>query len=413
MYEERLKALSVWAKDQLTSVILPWWCSDYIMDHENGGFYGVVTLDLERNNSEPRGLTLTGRMLWVFSAAYRHLKGQIYADRAKYTFEEMKSRFYDPEFGGAFTTVSEKGEVLTTDKPNYCEAFFIMGLAEYYHAFRDEEALRMAMDCFRLMEEKAKTAPGLYAGNMTRDWQKSEGFGFGRKGMKSPFPEDAVMFAHHLFQAYLRLYQATGDADVKKALIEMSEVLLDRLYDPEHRDFMTIVSADGKRLGTNQSFGHDCEISYLLWNVVQLVGDEALKIRTEKVLKELLYEVLENDFDPYGALYNGGDLSSSERSPVHVWWAEAEGVSAMLLGYELTKDERFLTACEKQAKILDMYFVNREHGDWYNNVRIDEEGGKVVDGMHGFDKLNTGKCPFHNSQMCLETIARVNKLLGR
>ena len=34
MYEERLQALSAWAKDQLHGVILPWWCSDYIQDHE-------------------------------------------------------------------------------------------------------------------------------------------------------------------------------------------------------------------------------------------------------------------------------------------------------------------------------------------------------------------------------------------
>ena len=58
MYEERLQALSAWAKDQLHGVILPWWCSDYIQDHEHGGYYGVVTIDMQRNNSEPRGLTL-------------------------------------------------------------------------------------------------------------------------------------------------------------------------------------------------------------------------------------------------------------------------------------------------------------------------------------------------------------------
>jgi hypothetical protein len=141
-------------------------------------------------------------------------------------------------------------------------------------------------------------------------------------------------------------------------------------------------------------------------------GDEALIARTEEVLRELLYQVLENDFDPWGALYNGGDLTKPERSPVHVWWAEAEAVSAMLCGYSLTGDEHFLTACEKQVSIIDKYFVNREHGDWYNNILVDEEGGRVVDGMHGFDKLNSGKCPFHNSQMCMEVIARVEKILN-
>ena len=60
---ERLKKIRTWANLNLTGTILPWWCSEYIMDRENGGYYGVVTLDGERGYSEPRNLTLLGSML--------------------------------------------------------------------------------------------------------------------------------------------------------------------------------------------------------------------------------------------------------------------------------------------------------------------------------------------------------------
>ena len=73
MINERLEKIRTWAHLDLVGDILPWWCSEYIMDSENGGYYGVVTLDGERNYSEPRNLTLLGRMLFVFSSAYRHL----------------------------------------------------------------------------------------------------------------------------------------------------------------------------------------------------------------------------------------------------------------------------------------------------------------------------------------------------
>lgn len=412
MNENRLKKLHKWAETNATSCIFPFWTSEYIMDQENGGFYSVVTLDMQRSNSEPRGLTLTGRMLYAFSSAYRVFGDEIYRQRAEYTFRELISRFYDREYGGAFTTVTEKGEVLTTDKPNYCEAFLIMGCAAYYHATGDQEALRIAMESFRIMETKAKFAPACYYGNMTRNFQPTEGFGFGRKGMESPFPPDAIMFPHHLCQAYLRLYQAMGDPEVGSALRDMVSFIANSLYDSQYHCFKTIISKDGSRIGTNQSFGHDCEISYLAVNAARLVGGKALQETIKAVVTDVLYHVLGHNFSPYGSLYNGGDLVTGEKNPKsHVWWAQAESVSAMLCGYALTGDEQFLSACETQTDFIEKYFVNREHGDWYNNILVDETGGHIVDGMHGFDKLNPGKCPFHNSQMCFEVMERTAALL--
>lgn len=394
---------------------MPFWTSDYIIDHENGGYYGRVTLDMKIDNKEPRGLTLAGRMVYAFSTAYRTLGGQIYLDRATYAFKDLTTRFYDQKFGGAFTSVSAAGDVFADDKPTYCEAFLLMACAAYYYAAGDAEALRIAGETFRLMETKVKTAPGCYRANMTRSWESGEGTGFGPAKGKAAFsiPEGAVMFSHHLCQAYVQLYKATGDAAVGQALSEMVKYISEVLYDNEYHCFKTIVASDGSRIGTRQSFGHDCEISYLALTAALLVDDKALTAKVSGVCTDVITHVLKNDFDSYGSLYNGGDLVTGEREPSHIWWAQAESVTAMLCGYELTGNVRFLDACERQVNYIDRYFVNREHGDWYSNIIVDETGRHIVDGMHGFDKLNGGKCPFHNSQMCFEIMERTARLLSK
>lgn len=412
MYKSRLEKLQRWARTNALEYIFPFWTDDYIVDHENGGFYGRVTLNMEIDNTEPRGLTLTGRMLYAFSTAYRKFGDEIYRQKAEYTFNDIVSRFYDKEYGGAFITVSAKGEVLDDSKPNYCEAFLLMGCAAYYRATGDKEALRIAQETFELMETKCKFATASYYGNMSRKWEPSEGMGFGKR--KGPsVPEGTVMFPHHLCQAYVQLYKATGDEKVKNALRDMAEFIINKLYDSQYHNLKTMVAPDGSRVGTRQSFGHDCEISYLAMNVCSLIGDSDLTERMTNIVTDVLKNVLASDFDPYGSLYNGGDLVTGDREPTHVWWAQAEAVTAMLCGYELTGDEKFLSACEKQADFIEKYFINREHGDWYNNILVDEEGGHIVDGMHGFDKVNGGKCPFHNSQMCFEVMERTDRLIKK
>ncbi len=413
MEEKTILWLRQWAEDQARNCIFPFWTNPMLLDEEHGGIVGRITLDMEIDNSEPRGLTLTGRMLYAFSTAYRKLGLEVCRERAQWVFRDLVNRFYDREFGGAFTTVTAEGQVLSDDKPNYCEAFLIMGCAAYYSAVKDEQALSIAMEAFDRIETKTRFAPGCYYSNMTRQWEKAEGMGFGSRKNAPGFPEGAVVFPHHLCQAYVALYQATGDQRVAKALNEMLDFVIEPLYDSRYRCFKTITDGEGHRIGTRQSYGHDCEITYLAWKVANLVGTPEQVEKMRQISIQVLGKVLERDFDSYGSLLNGGDLVTGQTEKSHVWWAQAEAVTAMLCGYELTENPAFLEACEKQARYIDQYFVNREHGDWYNNVIVDEQGWRVVDGMHGFDKLNGGKCPFHNSQMCFEVMDRTDSLMNR
>lgn len=411
--KEKLLNLKSRAEANAKECIFPFWTSEYILDNENGGFYGKVTLDMEIVRDEPRALVLTGRMVYAFANAYMMFGDDIYLERAKRAFDYLARYFYDPVYGGAFSTVSCKGEVIDDNKPTYGESFLIMAAAAYYHAVKDPEAYRIAMETFRIMEEKVKVAPAVYKNGFTRDWSGPAEMKIGGRTMRMP---SGIMFQHHLCQAYEQLYRATGDPEVGKALREISGYIASTLYDPQYKCFKGIMDDQGNRIGTRQSFGHDCEISYLAMDIAELVGDEELIARTREVCKSVLYQVLENDFDEYGSLINGGDLAapadSPDREKSHVWWAQAEAVTAMMFGYQLTGDEKFLDAAIRQLDYIERYFVNKKDGDWYNNVIVDESGYRVVDGMHGFDKLNAGKCPFHNSHMCFDVIRRTSGLLS-
>lgn len=408
--KEKLNDLKVRAEKNALESIFPFWTSEFIVDKENGGFYGRVTKDMEIIKEEPRALVLTGRLVYAFSNAYMMFGDDIYLDRAKRAFDYLMRYFYDKEYGLAFSTVSHKGEVIDDNKPTYSESFFIMAAASYYHATKDPEAYRVAMESFRVMEEKVKISPAVYCNGFTRDWSGPAEMRFGGKPMRMP---EGIMFQHHLCQAYEQLYRATGDPEVGKAVREFAEYMVDTLFDPEYDCFKGFMDMDGNRIGTRQSFGHDCEISYLALDMAELTGDEDLISRTKEVCTKVLRKVLENDFDSYGSLINGGDLLTGENEKSHVWWAQAEAVTAMLCGYQITGDDAFLDACIRQLDYIETYFVDRVNGDWHNNIVVDETGCHIVDGSHGFDKLNSGKCPFHNSHMCFEVIKRVGLLLSK
>ncbi len=406
--KERIKRIGEWAKKNVKEYMLPFWSSEYILDRENGGYYGRITLDMQIDNERPRGLTFTGRQLFFMSYSYMYFGDPVYRERADWTFNEILDRFYDKEYGGAYSTVDKDKNVVLDNKSIYCMAFLVMGCAAYYHATKNQEALRIAMEAFDLIETKMKFGRCQYHSNMTRDWQVGEymgGHGNKQNLNEAKRPDDAVTFPHHMYQAYLRLYQATHDEKVKAALYDMTWYYANVMYDSEYRCLRPTMSTSGERYNTvRQSFGHDCELSYLAVEIAETLGNDELTAKIKSEVADMLTRLRDECYDPYGALYDAGNYECEHTSKSHCWWAQAESVTAMFCGYYLTGDTRFLDRCEGQIKYLEKYFINRTHGDWYSDVIVDVNGWRLTEGSHGYDKLNAGKCPFHNGQMSFEVM---------
>ncbi len=408
MDRQRLIGLRESIEGNLKNCILPFWASDALLDQEHGGYWGRVTRDNKVDKEFPKALVLGGRLLWTFSGAYRMLGGELYAERAHRACGYMMQHFFDREFGGAYHFVEPTGEPRDDRKDIYSLAFFIYGLAAYYQAFGGEDELAAAMQAMRLIERHMKRGEGLYCDVANRDWSDCT-----VNERKIAPGREIFTMQLHLFEAYELLYRVSGDSEVRQALMSFSECLAGPMFDSERLCFHCNVDENYRRAGARQSLGHDCELLYLSLDAAQILGDAKLLRATRQNALQTAETIRTKGIDALGGLSDGYDLTTGAKDDYRVWWANAEGVAAMLCAYQLSGEEKFLAASEAIWRYILEYFVDETYGDWYSFIRAPskEAGREVVDGYHGFDKMNAGKCPYHNARMCFQSIRRIGEML--
>jgi mannobiose 2-epimerase len=135
----------------LTDGIMAFWIK-HGLDARHGGFYGALDRKGKPTPSFPKGLVQHARFLWSFSAAYRLDPQPVYHDMADRSFNFLQERFYDPARLGWYYLVSAEGLPLNKQKHLYGQSFVIYGLSEYFLAFGNEEALRLALDTFGVID---------------------------------------------------------------------------------------------------------------------------------------------------------------------------------------------------------------------------------------------------------------------
>src|ERR1700722_1914534 len=154
MNSAELKSFSARVSDQLFGHIMPFWCGP-ALDHENGGWMGWLSNDLTPDRSQPKGLIVNSRILWAFSAVHRLRPEPLYFEMAGRAFDYVMNRFWDPQHGGAFWRLGDRGNVLDDSKKTYGQAFYIYALTEFHRAFGSRTALERAQFLFDLLEKHA------------------------------------------------------------------------------------------------------------------------------------------------------------------------------------------------------------------------------------------------------------------
>ena len=159
-----IKTLKSQCKKELTERIIPFW--NNLKDDEHGGFYGGVDFELEVDKQADKGLVLMSRILWFYSSCYSALGDAEYEGREKYEqYEEclanarhaynfIKDNCFDPVNGGVYWMVTYDGNVADDRKYTYCQAFTIYALCAYYKAAGDNNALKLALELFAVIESK-------------------------------------------------------------------------------------------------------------------------------------------------------------------------------------------------------------------------------------------------------------------
>jgi cellobiose epimerase len=394
----RLQQLKTEVTENLTKNLIPWW-SARMVDNTNGGFYGRINWNDQVFPSADKGGILNARILWTYSAAYRVLKDTAYLSLATRAKTYIMDHFIDKESGGAYRSVKATGEVSDSKKQTYTEAFFIYGLTEYYRITGDQEALTTARNIFECLEKNAfdKESNG-YFEVFTHDWKRSHEMLIGEK---SPNDEKTMNTSLHVMEAYANLYRVWPDKRMADRLRNMVDLFLNKIVDKKSFHLICFMDKRWDSSSTTDSYGHDIEASWLIYEAANLLNDPALLARSRETTGRIAIAASEG-LQPDGSMIDEKDNASGRLNSNRSWWSQAETVVGYLNAFELTGNEKYLDYSVKNWNYIKNHLIDNKNGGWYPSAN---EAGVAGKG----DKAGFWTCPYHNGRMCLEIIERVGK----
>jgi len=393
----RMNQLKAEVYINLTKNILPYW-SIKMVDRQKGGFYGRIDGNDKIHPDDDKGGILNARILWTFSSAYRILKDTAYLRLAIRAKDYIMAHFIDKQFGGAYRSVKSDGEASDLRKQTYTQSFFIYGMAEFYRATGDKEALKTAREIFELLEKNAlDTESDGYFEVFTREWKRTHDKLIGEKTIK----DEKTMNTHlHLLEAYTNLYRVWPDRKVADRLKNLLEIFLDKIIDKKSSHLICFLDKKWNSTSSIESYGHDIESSWLLYEAAYLLGDPGLLERVRETSIRIADAAAEG-LQPDGSLIYEKDVSTGRRNSERSWWPQAETIVGYMNAYELTGNEKYLDNSINCWNYTKNHFVDNKAGGWYSSV---SESGIAGRG----DKAGFWTCPYHNGRMCLEIIERVS-----
>ncbi|RPJ51764.1 MAG: N-acyl-D-glucosamine 2-epimerase [Chloroflexi bacterium] len=396
--KETLRSFSAEADQEVRHNILPFWLK--LIDAAHDGFYGEVSFSGEVQPRANKGGILCARLAWTFSHAYQVFRDPAYLEAARHAYQFLTGPLWDAEHGGTFWSVDYAGRPLDTRKLILAQSFTIYGLAEYFQATRDPEALVKAIDLFDRIEAHSRDARfGGYFDAFDRRWQRTE-----------PAPGAAKAMDPHLrlMMAYTNLLRAWDSPVLKLRLKDLVEIFLERMIDPQTNHLIPYLSEDWRPGSVEFSYGHDIELVWLLPDAAALLGDApgdtALWERVVPVMLRMAEGVYRSGIDKDGAIFDkggpGGLLCEDK-----IWWPQAESVVGFLSAYQVSGEEKYFHAALKNWEWIQSYLVDREHGEWRAQLTRDRKP------VAGRSLVDFWKCPYHNSRCCFQVQERIEKVI--
>jgi cellobiose epimerase len=209
--------------------ILPFWI-DHVVDRERATFHGELSNDLELLRTAERGALLTTRILWTYAAAYRQYRDPAHLAMADHAYADLLKLFHDKPHGGFYWSVAADGTVLRDRKQIYGQAFAIYALSEYHAATGRPEPLDLAIATCRLLEKHAREPQhGGYLEAFARDWSPIEDMRLSLVDQNDPKSQNTLL---HIMEAYTNLLRFWPDANLRRALTSLVEIMLSRVVNP-------------------------------------------------------------------------------------------------------------------------------------------------------------------------------------
>ena len=378
-------------RENLTSNILPYWLK---LKDPRGGFYGEVAADGSVFYDAPRGVILNARLIWSFAAAYGQLQKTEYLVAAVHARDWFLDHFCDHKYGGVYWSVTAEGERLDSKKQLYAQGFAIYGLSELYKVSGDEDALKNAINLYKVVETYfADKQNGGYTEALSRDFSPLEDMSLSAHDINA----DKTMNSHlHILEAYSNLYQVWPDEGLKDALEKLLDIVGEKVLGPDghlqlyfKRDWTVIPGA--------VSYGHDIETSWLALESAFALRDAAVVNRVRPWARKVA------DAGNEGLLPDGSmryeKLPDGHFDDSRQWWVQAETVVGNLWLWKYHADAAAWDRAVAAWGYIREHLVDGLSGEWWWAI--------LPDGSRDLSQPKAGfwKCPYHNTRMCLQVLS--------
>ena len=276
---------------------------------------------------------------------------------------------------------------------DWFKAFAIYGLSAYYRLTGRAEALEKAQALQRLIEEKCTVYNG-YGEAYKADFSPESNEKLSENGVMASRTMNTLL---HVIEAYAELHRAKPDAALARLTGERLEIVREKMYNPGKRRLEVFFDAEYRPLLDMQSFGHDIEAGWLLWDAAREVLPEEKQGAYRDMCLDLIRSVRERAFTDHG-LEN--ERVNGKTDTLRIWWVQAETMLGLAEGWEMTGEAGWLKNLETQWAAVQRLIVDpRPNGEWYWSVY--EDGSLTERPM-----VEEWKCPYHNGRMCMRLMQK-------
>lgn len=394
------------------------------MDTIDGGFLSNFSYDFKPEEKQDKMIVTQSRQVWTNSkASLKYRQINYYKAGAKHGYKFLRDKMWDSQNGGFYWLVDKQGNQIGDPmKTAYGNAFGIFALSAYYGASGDTSALELAKEAFHWLDTHAHDSiNGGYYQHLDPDGTPIS------RPASTPTTSDLGYkdqnSSIHILEAFTELYQVWPDTMVKDRLEEMLLLIRDKIVSDKgslslflYSDWSPVTFSDSTEKVIlahhsldHVSFGHDVETGFLMIEASETLG---LKndSTTHKIAKKMIDHALENGWDKgVGGFYDEGYYFKDGFRITHDtknWWAQAEGMNALLLMAELYPDDshdyygKFL----KLWEYTDTYLIDHENGDWYSGGLDKQPELKTV------GKGNIWKGNYHHYRSLDQCINRLREM---
>ena len=374
MRTERIQQLAQQYRDSLLEDVIPFWLK-HAPDRQHGGFLNCLDRDGSVYNTD-KAMWIQCRTVWTFSKLYNEVEQRPeWLDAARSGYEFITRHGFDAD-GRMFFVVTRDGRPLRKSRYLFTETFGAIACAEYSKASGDQNALRKAIDIYRLIIDLHRNPDRLTPKVM---------------------PETRVTRAHAMPMILLSTSQELRKVDddpLYKAVVDQSlHEVLHHFMKPEEKALFEIVGPHGERLDSPEGRcinpGHAIETSWFIMHEARQRNDPSLLHAALEVLQWSLERGWDKEFG--GILYFvdvEGKPTEQLEWDMKLWWPHTEALYALLLAYHLTGDSLYEEWYERVHAWSFSHFPDPQHGEWFGYLHRD---GSVSSHLKG----SMWKGPFH------------------